>query len=427
MIRLPKNKKIITDIPFINEGYTVLHYDQEPILFSGYNRYGNRIIASSVETDVKKKTDFFFHVLVDDKTYADFFLRKITYKNILKAVGSFFLIKSDFGNPNLDIYIVSISDIPEKYIPLDDSYCPEFEIPPSSDYEMKLNGGDAERHLSTPDAINTLTENFKKIISESTAALSPIKDYTAAVYVRPFQKSSFKIVFNVQMLANKPNINPHLFDFDTLESYKEFISNYIEYSINSLDKEIVDLTNNKTYGPGFKKVLDKARDVFSKSGKENPGTGFENTIIKELEKSTVRLKEISDTLGKNFNSVQLTNVSSDGLENILGTIDDKFKENINSALQLVESNTSKYLKDSSPRDYKILVYHLNEDSRSGNATIIQSDNENASKPRFKVKGDKPLGRSIFTESMHFTRVITVSAVGTIDKENKKIKNLEIEF
>lgn len=426
MIKLSKNKKITTDIPFITERFTILHYDQEPILFSGFNRYGNRILASSVDSDKKKKVEIYFYVLIDEKTYTSFFHREITYKKILSDSDFIFLIKSSFDNTSTEVYIISFNEIPQTYVPLDDSYCPLIEVSASLDYEMKLQGLDANRHLGKPSDINTLTESFKDIVLEGAATI-PNKDFFPSVFVRPYAESSFKILFNVELLPTPRERQPQLFNYDASTAYKEFIKSYIEYSLNYLDKEIDDLVNKNVYSDKFREVIEKGKNMFLKSGYAEPGQEYEKRVIKDLEKSATRLKEISETIGTSYNTVQFTNVSENGFENILGIIDDKFKVKIESALETVESNSTRYSKDSSLKSYEILVYHLNTASRLGNAIIYTPGSDIVSKPKFKVKGSALLEGSIFTESLHFNKIIKVNAIATKESETNKIKSLEIDF
>ena len=423
MMRIAKTKEVFTDIPFIINEYSILHYDEEPILFSGLNRYNTRVIASSVDKDTRNKKEIFFYTLIDEVSYTDFVKGKVSYRDILSKSESIFLLQSSFNNESRSVYLISFHDIPEKYIPLEDSYCPIIDQVATLDYEITLKGLNAERHLGNPSEVNVITEGFKNIFTDSSDVIVH-KDFITRVFIRPYAQSSFKIGFNIEILQNQNNISPKLFNYDASESYKEFLKSYIEYSINDLDKEYDAIVNNKDDKPKFNEVLRKAKAVFKDSGYKQPSDDFERLLLKGLEKSAEQVKEISQTVGANYNTLTLINKTSDGGENLLGIIDRDVKEKFENAFVVVESNPNKFEVDAIPREYKIFVYHLNANSRTGNAIVYE---DTPSKPRFKITGKGALEGSIFTESLHFNHPISVMAKATRDIKTKLIKSLEIQF
>jgi len=61
-------EKIKTSLPLITYGFDILMYDDEPILFHGLNKYGDRVIGSYVDVDESIPCKWFFHVLVTPGT-----------------------------------------------------------------------------------------------------------------------------------------------------------------------------------------------------------------------------------------------------------------------------------------------------------------------------------------------------------------------
>ena len=125
MFNIDKNKKVDIDLPIIEDNFHVLHYDEEPILYTGTNKYGNRILGSSVEESDDSKLSRFFHVIVDSQTYFDFIKQKISYLTVLQNSRSFFVIDKAFDESHQDIYLLDIlKDVPADYYPSQDSLCP---------------------------------------------------------------------------------------------------------------------------------------------------------------------------------------------------------------------------------------------------------------------------------------------------------------
>ena len=74
MFDIENQYKVITTLPVITDNYRVLHFDEYPILFSGTNKYGNKLLSSlsSEEDDIFR----YFTIVLDDKQYSDFINRK---------------------------------------------------------------------------------------------------------------------------------------------------------------------------------------------------------------------------------------------------------------------------------------------------------------------------------------------------------------
>ena len=78
------------------------------------------------------------------------------------------------------------------------------------------------------------------------------------------------------------------------------------------------------------------------------------------------------------------------------------------------------------RSYKIYIYHLNTDTRTGNALIRNVDNdEEMSKPKIKIDGEEGLEKTKYTESLYLNKWITVAAKAK--KIGEKFSRLDIKF
>src|SRR4051812_10271375 len=82
------------EIALIDSDYDELLFHDFPILFTGRNRYGERIVGSFV--DRLPDVDVYLHSIVDEKTFSKFDNQIITYLELLKSAKLMFRL--DFDN-----------------------------------------------------------------------------------------------------------------------------------------------------------------------------------------------------------------------------------------------------------------------------------------------------------------------------------------
>ena len=78
-----------TRMPLITANWQVLHFDEVPILFTGTNALGNRIVGSSAAEDREHRFERFIHAVIDIKSYVAFIHQEITYKRSCSKQPSF--------------------------------------------------------------------------------------------------------------------------------------------------------------------------------------------------------------------------------------------------------------------------------------------------------------------------------------------------
>jgi len=414
---------IHTDLPFIVEAFTVLHYDQEPILFTGFNRKNNRILGSSVETNYKDKYELHFHSIIEENVYNDFIAKKITYQKILSDTGFIFAIKSSFDNTDIKVYGISYESIPKKFIPSSDSYCPDIDFISSLDYNVKLDGLDASKHIADPENVHIISQGVIGIIMGGVNSLyNRLYDAKVCYGGGGYLKSSFKINLRVELSPIRKEGNPNLFNEEPQKDYINFIKDYVDYSLNDLGSEIESISKEGDRSEALNDIIRKAKNLSSTLYRVDDKS-IEDNFIEEVKKSAKELKQISHTLGDGYSTISISNVSIDGSEHVLGYIDSGFKDKIESAFEIVDAKVSNK-KDDSPTSYTVYIDHLNASNRSGNA-IIQED-VNVWKPKFKIKGEKPLNNTKFSESLHKKKNIKVNAIATRNGLTREILHLLIE-
>ena len=79
MFSIDTKYQSISTVPYITDNETVFYFDEYPILFSGVNVCGNKVIGSLMYEDDENDTFRYIHLLVTSEQYFDFINQKTTY------------------------------------------------------------------------------------------------------------------------------------------------------------------------------------------------------------------------------------------------------------------------------------------------------------------------------------------------------------
>ena len=109
----------------IKNNYTILHFDEYPILFIGKNDESEVIIGSFIHENEADNTLKYFHSVVSSYTATKFLKRKITYLAVLKTVATLCIVTKDYNDKILSIEEKKFLDIDPSYLPLPFAMCPE--------------------------------------------------------------------------------------------------------------------------------------------------------------------------------------------------------------------------------------------------------------------------------------------------------------
>jgi len=418
MINTIDRKNINNNISIIVENFEILHFDEEPILFSGSNCLGNIIIGSSVDEDCINKTKQFFHVIVNLETYLDFIKRKISYKKILQN-NTILLINKSFNNSLINTFFIDFTEIPHDHLPAEDSFCPQCDIVPSFYYDFILHGKDADFHLVSTDRLSQIQEHITELLKIPFNLLKKQIQTSTNIFISAFSSASayapgsFKMRFLV-----KPEIKDEVRNlFIKEDDFAPLLDDYFNYSFNELSNEIESILNNNIdQSPKFNELINNFHVIIDKSGIP-VDSEFNDRMKKELINSVDNLDSISQSLEESCSQIEFKNNVNTYI------IDENFKRKIENLTKIIEDYNKEIVTDDSPKDYIIYIYHLNIKTRKGNA-IVTNDGV-MSKPKIKISGVKPLELTDFTKSIHENSLIPVKAIAK--KINNKIKSLEVIF
>jgi hypothetical protein len=408
-------KMIIEELPLISDNYQVLLFDDEPILFSGTNKFGNIILGSSIDEDYGKRIEQYFHVIIEAKTYLDFINKKISYYSILKNSKYVFLVEKSFDKSEIRSCLMDFKDIPKEYLPSEDTFCPDCDIQPSLSYTLRLQGKLADRHYALPDVLSGIQKAFTDIIKSAFSGLKEIS-LKPNVLISPYASGSFNITFNVD------------FENEQLDLYRDnetcsvFLKDYLKYCIEYLPNEVDNIFSTEGHeAEYFEALLNKYQDIYRKFLYSVP-PDTRATLLEEIKLSSNEMIELTENIGSGFTSITLSNYV-DNKEYPISYIDSTAKTIVEKTGYLIESKTT--IRDEKPKPYDIHIFQLNTNTRNGKANLKIENEDKMPKFSLHIDGEEILEETKYTESLHLNKWIKVN--GMAYRVDNKIKKMEIAF
>ncbi len=417
-----KNRpQIKIDFIEIVGNYKVLHFDDFPILFIGTNKFGNKILGSHLEEDDDNRQLFTLHTILTNKEYYDFINEKKSYLNILKESNSICVVVKSFNFKINNAYDVSFPNLPDEYLPLEESYCPKLVKNHSLTYSIRLKGKLADMNKAIANEVSQIQNGFSDFVEDRIKLLKGFNAVPKAL-LHAYSEGSFRInlELDVQQKGKKSNI------FFQLARFDKFLSDYILYLGTEFhnDRNLFFDSEKEEISESLQNLLDTLSELYEQAQVKKP-EDLSKYLKEDIQKSLNKFEQITEKVGENFDSAEIINVNAESNET-LALINRDFSETFQNAVQEIEISTKGVVEDVDYNEYNIYIYHLNTDSRTGNAFIKNIDDEESmSKPRIKIDGDDNLETTKYTESLHLNKWIKVSAKAR--KVDNTFKYLSIQF
>lgn len=123
MINLKNKVKAPADLWIITRDYENLWWDDGPIVWTGRNLAGQRVIASGCYEDPEHKIEQNFYAIIDNQTYKEFLAKKISLRTIYeRSVGKFIVVEREFSGNAENGWFVNFADVSDEYLPTKDSF-----------------------------------------------------------------------------------------------------------------------------------------------------------------------------------------------------------------------------------------------------------------------------------------------------------------
>jgi len=422
MVSLDINNLIPSSLELISisSSYKVLHYDDFPILFLGVNKFGNKILGSHLEEDDEEKTIWTIHSILSNKEYYDFVNKKKSYKEILKETTTKYLVEKGFNGKILNAYSLDFENIPEEYQPLDNSFCPNFKKAFSFSYSLGLKGKVADLNRAIAEEVSNIQTAFSNFLEGRLKSLKNINLQPAA-FLQPYSPGSFKINLELEFKHKK---GQDLFSAQI--PIEEYVHEYVKYISTSIVKDKDQFINDEAAETSveYNNLLAAFKNLYVKGNVKQPES-FDKELRDDLKKSLPLFEEITEQVGKNFDTIEFSNYHGQD-EEFISIIDINYSEAFQIAVEAIEVSKKAISVDDNFQSYEIYIYHLNADTRQGNAFIRNlNDQTEMSKPKIKISGNEHIEQTKYTESLHLNKWITVKAKAK--RVDNKFKHLDIEY
>lgn len=411
MFDISLNHKITSDLPVITDNYEILHYDEYPILFTGTNKYGNKLLGSFSYEDDENNLFRYFVIILDDKQFSDFYSQKKSYRDLILDSKEIFIVDKDINDKIVDRFLIPLDSIPADYLPLESSFIPENKIVSDSlNFTFSLRGKLADLHKALVSDINNINQKIYGYLEESLETLN-VFNLQPRVYSQPSQIGSYRLNFDVEFQQEEASLFPI-----NQKKITEFINGYLNYIAYVLPYESDAFLEKHTEdSKSFIALKNSFEEIFRSSNLE-PIPTVSDILIDNINSSAEKLSEVTEYLKYNnsFNTIEVGKVSDTGNFTTVGYLIENYKISIESKLLPQEELLSdEVLSDNQPKPYKILVFRINRETGIGGARLYFDDSEDFHKVQLNiVKKDNDLSDSIFTMSLNENKVVTVNGVAT---------------
>lgn len=396
MFNLDKKNKIESILPLITRDYKPILQDDEDIIFTGKNDLDFRIIGSIAEDDSDKKELIYFHTITDVRGYLDFLNRKVTYYDYLKKSKEVFIIVKNYQKEVTEVYLYDFEFIPKEYLPLQGVYCPELENKYSLDYALRFKGKLSDTQMAFVEDLTRTQLAFEKVLKK---ALDVVKDLklNPIIYQVALEPKSIRLGYNIKFDKDL---------FPTDEMIARYLTSYIEYTLLDLPKDTEFILEKDTTTQNFELLKEEVKKIYNSTAKNIPDN-IDDKIKEELIKSVSDIEDISDNLGNSFDTIEVYKSFEDNAE-CFGLIDTEYRDKINIAADIIAKKGGTIIEDTEATEYYIFIYHLNTETRCGNAIIFtDKDKKSFSRPRIKITGDEPLEATKYAESLYLKKEIRI--------------------
>ena len=416
MFEVKPYKSIISGLHEIVDNEVILLNDgSNDILYSGTNKFGNRILGTVVCEDIKETTIRYFHILITDENYIDFFNRRKTLRQILNESEGFFIVDKDFNENIKKVNLASFQDIPDSYLPLENSFCPSFVYDASLEYTFSLKGGLADQHKVEPEVMNDMNSNFCKVLKSSSTFANDL-GMVVHIYSEPAMTGSFELNFKIELTQQQNLFSKPTIDINT------FLFNFYNYIFDKLPNEPQDVFKADVVNSvEFKKLEKEYVAIHSSRGIDLTDQAKEDGIINLITYSVDNFREVEYN---GFDRVQITNKSQEGKDVPVALINNDFYKSIEEKVfKPEEINKPPLIEiDAQPTEYKILVYDLNTESGNGKVYLeIPGTDTRVRAISLYLSGKENYDHTAFTQSMNEKSFILVKGIAKkVDKEYKTI-------
>ncbi|MBC7523661.1 MAG: hypothetical protein H7239_04395 [Flavobacterium sp.] len=399
-----KNKQLyITELFDISDNYCSLINDGAvDLLYRGTNKFGSNILGSILFEDDENLYLRYIHSIVSDETLNDFLNKRISLRSIIYDSNSVFIVDKGYNNDIKDSALIPLEDLPSDYLPLEKSYCPSFVKRNTFEYTFSLKGGLADTHKAEPLIMSDTNSKIYKLLNSATTFLNEL-DIVPKIYSEVALAGSFQLNFEISL-----NEKPSLFSKSS-NDIKTFFSEFLNYIFDKLPEESQDvLKNEEKSSKELKLLFGEIKNIYNSRNVVLNDETFEQKIIDLI---TYSVDSIKDIEYKGYNKIEISNRLQNGEILPIALIKTDYYETVVNKIfkPEQEEKLDEIVFDENPKDYKIQVYSLNNESGNGGAYFVVDDN--VSKISLHLKGKTDYHGTVYTKSLDDKNSIDIQGIG----------------
>lgn len=382
----------------IADRYKILLADDVPVLFTGFNIFGNRIIGSFLDDDDEQVQ--FLHCLISEADFLEFKAQRTTLHDLYSTNPLFLRLEN---GSTITFRNADWSEVPIDARPAADSFCPYYSTEPSFEYGVSLQGIDATEHHAIPEELSELQNRYANLLRNAVKNL--VRAARARVTIPAYAPGSFRINFLIEFQSDQLELFPEHYRTELQQLFQD----YLEYPVNHLPNEIKSAFSANTNTQNLDSLIERLQRNKEKDRKIRTYT--RESLLPKIVELARQYQDIADISGKHYSQIHIANKNFDGHEEPIAFLTENSGENLNEAIEFYEKNAEGYEEDLEATNYVIRIYALNVDSRKGKAALKEPGSKRTVKPNIHILGTIPLRGSKFTESLHNGTEISVQAKG----------------
>lgn len=399
-----KNKQLyITGLFEISDNYcSIINDGVIDLLYRGTNKFGSNILGSILFEDDENLYLRYIHTIVSDETLNDFLNKRVSLRSVIYDSNSVFIVDKGYNNEIKNLALIPLADLPEEYLPLENSYCPNFVKRNTFEYIFSLKGQLADTHKAEPLIMSDTNSKVYKLLNSATTFLNEL-DIEPIIYSEVALAGSFQLNFEISL-----NEKPNLFSKSS-DDIKTFFSVFLNYIFDKLPKESNDvLKNEEKSSDELKSLFAEIENIYNSRNVFLNGVAFEQKIIDLITNSVDIVKDIEY---KGYNKIEISNKLKNGEILPIALIKTDYYETVENKIFKPEQEikTDEIVIDETPKDYKIQVYSLNNESGNGSAYFVINDN--VSKVALHLKGKTDYHGTVYTKSLDDKNSIDIKGIG----------------
>jgi hypothetical protein len=318
----------------------------------------------------------------------------------------------------LSTYYLPFEEIPIDYLPLSSFFCPELNFKFSFEFGISLKGKLADLHEAVIKSAYSVTNSVASLIEEALDSLNDFK-LKPQILQQASSDGSFKINLKVKFLEYN-NF------FISEDEISEYVNKYLSYCVEDLPNEIERLTNNNSLDSDkFASLSKSAENLYLKAAMTYNQESRERLKADVID-SLPKVEKLAEEVGNGFKEIEILGKIQENKSEIpIAFLDENQTKKISQATEFMLSNSSDSTQDEEDKVYSICIYHLNTDTRVGNAYIYSDEDKSTmDKPKIEILGDEELSGTNYTESLHLNKWIDVT--GRAQKYKDKFKRISIK-